>query len=242
MEPNILSQSVQPVTPEIQTSNTQEGSPLPTLLPVQNTTPQIPIEQNTQVNQQTPSVNKPSRATFRISAVIMDGAIILGLWSISCLLFAFLFNIHILIKDANNNPLVTVYSIVGAIINIIYFSYFHAHDGATPGKKLYGLRVYGINTTSKLTYPKSFLRELVKSGIGIIPVAGGLLNLLNGILVVFSKTKQGIHDSVVKSQVIEVGKPISLWKQLLIYILLLSFWGISTLILLFFVFRIGSAQ
>jgi uncharacterized RDD family membrane protein YckC len=195
--------------------------------------------QDNQTQQQTISTNKPSRATYRLSAVIIDNGIILGLWSVVCLLIAFIFNIHILIKNANNNPLITVYSLIGGIISIIYFSYFHAHDGASPGKKLYGLRVIVINTSSKLTYSKSFLRELVKSGIAIIPIVGGLLNLINGGLVVFSKTKQGVHDSLVKSQVIEVGKPISLWKQLLLYLLLLAFWAASLLILVVFVFSIG---
>lgn len=185
-------------------------------------------------------VNKPSGTARRLSAAIIDGAIILGLWSVICLLIAFLLNIHIAAKNANNNPLVTVYGLLGGVISIIYYSYFHAHDGATPGKKLFGLKVSEINTSLKLTYPKAFLREIVKFGIAIIPILGGFLNLANVIVIIFSKTKQGLHDRVVKSQVIEVGKAISLWKQVLLYLLLLIFWGASTIILVFFVFSIGS--
>jgi uncharacterized RDD family membrane protein YckC len=228
MDPNISSQPIQPVGPMVQPPVTQAVQPTPV---VQNLTPQNP--------QPAVSPNIPSRATYRLSAVLIDGGVVLGLWSAVCLLMAFIFNVHIAIKDANTSPLITVYSLVGGIVNVVYFSYFHAHDGATPGKKVYGLRVVAINTSSKLTYAKSLLRELVKAGIGMVPIIGGLLNLANGGLVVFSKTKQGIHDSLVKSQVIEVGKPLSLWKQLLLYLLLISFWAVSVLILIVFIFSIG---
>lgn len=200
---------------------------------------QTPASQS-QPPQQSAPLNKPSGGARRLSAAIIDNAIILGLWSVICLLAAFLLGIHIAIKDANNHPIIVVYSLLGGVISIVYYSYFHAHDGATPGKKLFGLKLGEINTSSRLTYPKAFLRESVKFGIAIIPIIGGLLNLVNVLIMIFSKTKQGFHDRVIKSQVVEVGKAISLWKQVLLFLLLLSFWVVSTIILAVFVFNIGA--
>lgn len=229
MDPNIP--QIQPIQPETPVTNVMNQ--------VQNQPP-ITTPQAQPLQSQARAVNKPSGGARRLSAAIIDDAIILGLWSTICLLIVFILNIHISVKNANNSPLITVYSLLGGAISIIYYSYFHSQKGATPGKKLFGLRVGEINTSSRLTYSKAFLREIIKFGIAIIPIIGGLINLVNVIIMIFSKTKQGLHDRVVKSQVVEVEKAISIWKQVILYLLLLLFWGVSTIILAIFVFNIGT--
>ncbi len=88
--------------------------------------------------------------------------------------------------------------IMGVIIGMVYFIYFHGSVGRTPGKMLLGLKV--IQTTGKdMTYGVAFLRW-VGYIFSVLPLYLGFL------WVAFDGKKQGWHDKIAGTLVIRSGR------------------------------------
>jgi uncharacterized RDD family membrane protein YckC len=86
---------------------------------------------------------------------------------------------------------------LNAIAIYFYFGYFYSADGATPGKKLLGLKVLTSNC-HYLSYRRAFLREFVgKALIDVFTIGIGYL------LVAFRKDKLALHDLIFETQVIK---------------------------------------
>jgi len=97
-----------------------------------------------------------------------------------------------------------------------YATYMVAKRGSTVGKDAYGFKVYKQGTKELITYREAAVRELVKIGVTVLGAMGGLVYFVNGLVIVFSKSKQGLHDRLVKTEVVKVRPATPLGKQVLI--------------------------
>jgi uncharacterized RDD family membrane protein YckC len=104
---------------------------------------------------------------------------------------------------------------------LLYSAYLTVRKGATWGKDAYGLRVVRYKTDNNISYKQSFLRDLIKSGLYIIPIVSGVFSLINGFTILFSSEKRGIHDKIAGTQVIKFKNAWSIRKQLAILLPLL---------------------
>ncbi len=77
-----------------------------------------------------------------------------------------------------------------------YFVYFHGRTGQTPGKKLLGVKVVRISGAA-MTYGVAFLRW-----VGYI--ISGLFLYLGFIWIAFDRKKQGWHDKIAGTYVINI--------------------------------------
>jgi uncharacterized RDD family membrane protein YckC len=90
------------------------------------------------------------------------------------------------------------YSFVAVLIHMLYFTYFHGTCGQTPGKMILGLRV--VQTTGEeMTLGLAFLRW-----IGYI--ISKIFLYLGFIWVAFDRRKQGWHDKIAGTVVIQTAK------------------------------------
>lgn len=169
---------------------------------------------------------KPAGAWSRFWASMIDGLILaIPIFLILSLIYFILPSL--LVNFVNkNNPYGIIY-IISPILGLFYSAYLTVNKGATWGKDAYGLKVVKYKTTDNISYGKSFLRDLIKSGFYFIPVFSGLIALVNGFIIVFSSEKRGIHDKIAGTQVIKFKNPWSMKKQLLILLPLLIFAFIS---------------
>lgn len=90
--------------------------------------------------------------------------------------------------------------IVTTVIDVLYFTYFHGTTGQTIGKKILGIKV--VQSTGRpMTLGIAFLRW-----VGYI--VSGLVFCLGYIWIAFDERKQGWHDKIADTCVIQV-KPCS---------------------------------
>lgn len=80
-----------------------------------------------------------------------------------------------------------------------YFVLFETNSGATPGKRLFKLRVYGPDGLSTPTAGQSAIRNLFTL-LQMVPYLGPLLFFATGVVIAVtikdSPTKQGKHDEL----------------------------------------------
>jgi uncharacterized RDD family membrane protein YckC len=84
---------------------------------------------------------------------------------------------------------------VGLVYGIGYPVYFWATRGATPGKKMLGLRVVRLDGVEPMGYGKAFLR-LVGYWVSSLILCIGYLMIL------FTEKKQGLHDMIAGTVVV----------------------------------------
>ena len=92
--------------------------------------------------------------------------------------------------------------IASMVVGIAYFFVFWVHyDGATPGKKLLGIKITRENG-EKITYPVAFIRYIgyLLSSVTIFFFGLGFL------WVVWDKKKQALHDKIAGTIVVKNGK------------------------------------
>jgi uncharacterized RDD family membrane protein YckC len=169
---------------------------------------------------------KPAGAWSRFWASMIDG-LILAIPIFLILSLIYLILPSLLVSFVNKNHPYGIIYIISPILGLLYSAYLTVNKGATWGKDAYGLKVVKYKTTENISYGKSFLRDLIKSGFYFIPAFSGLIALINGFTVVFSSEKRGIHDKIAGTQVIKFKNPWSMKKQLLILLPLLIFAFIS---------------
>ncbi|MDO9528804.1 MAG: RDD family protein [Syntrophales bacterium] len=89
------------------------------------------------------------------------------------------------------------YYIITALLNVIYFTYFHGTTGQTVGKKIFGLKVVQ-KTGEPITMGIAFLRW-----VGYLISA--LILYLGFIWIAFDRRKQGWHDKIAGTCVIKIN-------------------------------------
>ncbi len=164
----------------------------------------------TENHSDTPSTNTHSHASF--------GLRFLAYWVDFLILFILGFVLQAMI---GNNPLAlfTVKSvselealqssstqmlgtILGLVLYLAYYLIFLVnYDGATPGKKLLGIKVIKENG-EKLTYPTAFIRY-----VGLLISFATIFFFGIGFLwIIWDKKKQALHDKIAGTLVIREGK------------------------------------
>lgn len=89
---------------------------------------------------------KPATFFQRFVAYVADSLILLAVWMALQMFFG------LNVEEGGHNI-----AIINLFISTGYFTYFHARDGATPGKKLMEIKVISIND-KPLTLLQAFLR------------------------------------------------------------------------------------
>jgi uncharacterized RDD family membrane protein YckC len=155
----------------------------------------------TEINQQT---NELAGRGSRLGAVIIDSIIIIpaligiamitGFWD------------EIFPRLANGIPLSLkenlIMFLVGQSVFLMLNGSFLANYGQTIGKKLMKIKIVDMEGNNLGLIKLYSLRYLSFSLFSQIPVAGGLISLLN-ILFVFGKERRCLHDRLAGTQVIK---------------------------------------
>ena len=133
----------------------------------------------------------PANKNKRVIAFILDGLISAGLAKV----FTFL-----VIKALNLSgtpSVVFTYAVSLLVIPIVYWTFLTMEMGATPGKKMMGLRIVTAAHTTDLTFQQLVLRETIGRWISILPLFLGYL------WVSWDKERKTFHDMIAKTRVVE---------------------------------------
>ena len=103
-------------------------------------------------------------------------------------------------------------ALLSFVVSVGYYWFFTVKNGATPAKKFFGLRVIGSDGKEKVDPVKGFLREIVGKFISGIVLGLGFLWIL------WDKERQGWHDKIASTRVIQVT-PLGGGKKALAYII-----------------------
>jgi uncharacterized RDD family membrane protein YckC len=185
---------------------------------ISSTNVQLPISQTSIENSQSTNTRnfgvKPAGAWPRFWANFIDSMVL----SLPIVIVAFGWSLitknNITLGNIENN---NIFTIILLICYFPYYIYLTSAKGTTVGKDAYGLKVVKYGTQENLTYARVTLRELLKFGLMIIPFVGGLFYVVNGLIVLFSKQKRGIHDTVANSQVLIVKPAWTIGKQIVFF-------------------------
>lgn len=91
---------------------------------------------------------------------------------------------------------VALWSVGGLVLFVVIHGYFLATRGQTVGKMAAGIRIVDRDTRQIPSLGKIlFARELPMGIVGLIPVIGGLLALVN-VLFIFGAERRCVHDMI----------------------------------------------
>lgn len=117
--------------------------------------------------------------------------------------------------EGGTGEYVTMYIILAAVCYLIPVTYFFLKDGLGKGqswgKKSVGLRVVYLPNNSYSTFGKSFLRNLIRGLLRVVPIIGWFIEF---IMILVTKDGRRLGDLVAKTQVVEVvpNEPILNWQ------------------------------
>ena len=83
------------------------------------------------------------------------------------------------------------------VISLGYYLWFWANRGATPGKKMLGLRIVREDGEEPLGWGTAFMRLVGYMVSGVILYIGFFM-------IAFNPEKQGLHDKIAKTRVLKV--------------------------------------
>jgi uncharacterized RDD family membrane protein YckC len=86
------------------------------------------------------------------------------------------------------------------LILFVYYGWFYHEMGATPGKMLFGLEVVRRHSGGRLSYLRSYLREVPGKFISGLPFLAGYL------LAAFRKDHLALHDMIFETRVVRRPK------------------------------------
>ena len=134
---------------------------------------------------------------IRAAAAFVDALIAGALQGIIVFLFAGLLGLLLHGFDSDSLLMLCLAWLLSASISVIYYVFFTAYGGQTPGKM--ALRIKVVRTdSSSLTLGRAFYREtLCKFVSGIILGIGYLM-------VAFDEKKQGLHDRMADTYVVRL--------------------------------------
>jgi uncharacterized RDD family membrane protein YckC len=87
--------------------------------------------------------------------------------------------------------------LISPIVSLLYFPYFLATKGTTPGKSYVGLVV--VDKTNR--YPLTWGKALIRESVGRMFVDGLIFHLGN-LLIFFDPKKQSLHDKIAGTYVV----------------------------------------
>ena len=134
---------------------------------------------------------------IRAAAAFVDALIAGALQGIIVFLFAGLLGLLLHGFDSDSLLMFTLAWLLSASISIVYYVYFTAYGGQTPGKM--ALRIKVVRTdSSSLTLGRAFYREIVAKFVSGIILGIGYL------MVAFDEKKQGLHDRLADTYVVRL--------------------------------------
>jgi uncharacterized RDD family membrane protein YckC len=134
---------------------------------------------------------------IRAAAAFVDALISGALQGVILFLFAGLLSLLLNGYDGDSIVMISLGWLLGSSVGVVYYVYFTAFGGQTPGKM--ALRIKVVRTdSSALTLGRAFYREtLCKFVSGIILGIGYLM-------VAFDEKKQGLHDRMADTYVVRL--------------------------------------
>lgn len=129
------------------------------------------------------------------------------------------------LQKVQSSPNFLINMVVAMGLGLAYWLIFWVnYDGATPGKKLLGIKITRDNG-DKLTYPSAFIRY-----IGFLVSSFTTLFFGLGFLwIIWDKKKQALHDKIAGTVVIKTGqKPKTALAVLLMLLAIFMFFGYMT--------------
>lgn len=95
------------------------------------------------------------------------------------------------------------FSLVSVLLATVYYVVCHGSMGQSLGKMLVGIKLVRADGANP-TFTDALKRALVHPVAGIIPIAGGLVILVNGLWPLWDDNKQSLGDKVARTQVVRV--------------------------------------
>ncbi len=134
---------------------------------------------------------------IRATAAFVDALIAGALQGIIVFLFAGLLGLLLHGFDSDSMLMVCLAWLLSASISVVYYVYFTAFGGQTPGKM--ALRIKVVRTdSSSLTLGRAFYREVIGKFVSGIILGIGYL------MVAFDEKKQGLHDRMADTYVVRL--------------------------------------
>lgn len=147
-----------------------------------------------------PVEGEPAGFWIRYLASMIDG-IIMGILMAILWAPSFLLTFKAGTSGETANPLLAIVPILTFLLTMVvslgYSLWFWATRGATPGKKLLGLRIVREDGEEPLGWSTAFMRLVGYMVSGFILCIGFLL-------IAFNPEKQGLHDKIAKTRVLKV--------------------------------------
>lgn len=136
----------------------------------------------------------PANNNKRVIAFFIDGIVSSVL---STLLFKYGFAPFV--KSAGSQALQLTFTVMltWLLIPSLYWVVLQKELGATPGKKMLGLKVVNLDGTHEISYGRLFVREIIGRYI-----SGGAL-FLGYVWVIFNQDRRSWHDLLSKTRVVD---------------------------------------
>jgi len=146
-----------------------------------------------------PALGEPAGFWIRLAAYSVDSAIV----SLPVLIASSVWAFWLLQQGEAGltelTPRVFLLPIIGGavslVLSVVYPAYFWALRGATPGKRLFGLRVLSMDGETPIGWQRAMLRV-----IGYM--INGLVMGIGFLLIAVSEEKRGLHDRLADTRVL----------------------------------------
>jgi uncharacterized RDD family membrane protein YckC len=138
---------------------------------------------------------------IRAAAAFIDSLIAGALQGIILFLFAGLLSLLLRGYDSDSMVMIALAWLLGGSVSVVYYVYFTAFGGQTPGKMVLRIKVVRTDNSS-LTLGRAFYREVIGKFVSGIILGIGYL------MIAFDQKKQGLHDRMAETYVVRLdGKP-----------------------------------
>jgi len=134
---------------------------------------------------------------IRAAAAFVDSLISGALQGIILFLFAGLLSLLLRGYDSDSMVMVSLAWLLGSAVGAVYYVYFTAFGGQTPGKMALRIKVVRTDSTS-LTLGRAFYREIIGKFVSGIILGIGYL------MIAFDDKKQGLHDRMADTYVVRL--------------------------------------
>lgn len=134
---------------------------------------------------------------IRAAAAFIDSLISGALQGIILFLFAGLLSLLLRGYDSDSMVMISLGWLLGSSVGAVYYVYFTAFGGQTPGKMALRIKVVRTDSTS-LTLGRAFYREVIGKFVSGIILGIGYL------MIAFDDKKQGLHDRMADTYVVRL--------------------------------------
>lgn len=134
---------------------------------------------------------------IRAAAAVVDSLIVGTLQCIIVFLFAGLLGLLLHGFDSESLLMFSLAWLLGSSVGVVYYVYFTAFGGQTPGKMALHIKVLRTDG-SALTIGRAFYRET------ICKFVSGIIFGIGYLMVAFDDKKQGLHDRMADTYVVRL--------------------------------------